>query len=142
MKRIIVINGPNLNLLGNREENIYGNKKFEEVMTEMKEIALKNNVEIKYFQSNHEGGLIDKIHDSMGKIDYIILNPGALTHYSYSIYDAILAVRIPVIEVHISNIFKRDNWRAKSVISPAAEGVISGFGLNGYIMAFDYILNK
>jgi 3-dehydroquinate dehydratase-2 len=97
---------------------------------------------VEYFQSNHEGRIIDKIHESMGSIDHFILNPGALTHYSYSLHDAILAAKIPVIEVHISNIFTRDDWRAKSVISPAADGVISGFGLNGYMMALESILKN
>jgi 3-dehydroquinate dehydratase-2 len=142
MNKILIINGPNLNLLGKREESIYGNKSFEELLPKLQEYALNNKAEIEYFQSNHEGKIIDKLHESMGIVDNIILNPGALTHYSYSLHDAILSVEIPVIEVHISNIFKRDDWRAKSVISPAAEGIISGFGFNGYIMALDFILKK
>ena len=140
MKKVLIINGPNLNLLGKREENIYGKKSFEELLPEIKDYALKNKAEVEYFQSNHEGEIIDKIHESMGSIDNIIMNPGALTHYSYSIHDAILSVKIPVIEVHISNIYTRDNWRAKSVISSVAKGVISGFGLRGYVMALENII--
>jgi 3-dehydroquinate dehydratase-2 len=142
MKKILIINGPNLNLLGKREKSIYGKKSFEELLPELQEIASKNKAELEYFQSNHEGGIIDKIHESIGSIDHIILNPGALTHYSYSLHDAILAAKIPVIEVHISNIHRRDEWRAKSVISPASEGMISGLGLSGYAMALEFILKN
>ena len=141
MKKILIINGPNLNLLGKREEDIYGNSDFNIILEELKDNALKSNVELEYFQSNHEGGIIDRMHQAIGNIDYIILNPGALTHYSYSLHDAIKAVKIPTIEVHISNIYTREDWRSKSVISPAAVGVISGFGLKGYVMAMDFILN-
>jgi 3-dehydroquinate dehydratase-2 len=142
MNKILIINGPNLNLLGKREESVYGNKSFEEILPKLQENASENKAEIEYFQSNHEGAIIDKLHESIGSIDYIIINPGALTHYSYSLHDAILSVKIPVIEVHISNIFRRDDWRAKSVISPAVEGIISGFGLDGYMMALEFILKK
>jgi len=141
MKKILIINGPNLNLLGSREESIYGKRSFESFLPELKQIAAAKDADIQYFQSNHEGEIIDKIHSSMGNIENIILNPGALTHYSYSIHDAIIASKIQVIEVHISNIFQRDDWRARSVISPAARGIISGFGLDGYKMALYYLLN-
>ncbi len=141
MKKILIINGPNLNLLGSREESIYGKRSFESFLPELKQIAAAKDADIQYFQSNHEGEIIDKIHSSMGNIENIILNPGALTHYSYSIHDAIIAAKIQVIEVHISNIFQRDDWRARSVISPAARGIISGFGLDGYKMALYYLLN-
>ncbi len=140
MKKILIINGPNLNLLGKREESLYGNKSFEDIWEELEKIAEINNAKIEYFQSNHEGDIIDRIHQAIGKIDHIIINPGAFTHYSYSIYDAILAARIPVVEVHITNIYARDNWRSKSLISPVASGVISGFGLKGYNMALRHIL--
>jgi 3-dehydroquinate dehydratase II len=141
MKKILIINGPNLNLLGSREESIYGKMSFEDFLPELKQIAAAKDADMQYFQSNHEGEIIDKIHSAMGDTDHIILNPGALTHYSYSIHDAILASKIPVVEVHISNIFQRDDWRARSVISPAARGIISGFGLDGYKMALYYLLN-
>ena len=142
MKKILIINGPNLNLLGQREEEVYGTISFDEILKDLKETAIKNNAELDYFQSNHEGEIIDRMHQAIGTIDNIILNPGALTHYSYSIHDAIKAVKIPTVEVHISNIYTREGWRAKSVISPAVSGVISGFGLRGYVMAMDFILKK
>ena len=142
MKKILIINGPNLNLLGKREEEIYGTISFDEILEDLKEAAVKNNAGLDYFQSNHEGEIIDRMHQAIGNIDNIIFNPGALTHYSYSIHDAIKAIKIPTIEVHISNIYGRDNWRSKSVISPAATGIISGFGLRGYIMALNLILKK
>ncbi|MFA5014259.1 MAG: type II 3-dehydroquinate dehydratase [Actinomycetota bacterium] len=140
MKKIIIMNGPNLNLLGQREEKIYGNKSFEDLRKELEELS-KNRAELSYFQSNHEGEIIDKIHQCIGNIDFIIINPGAFTHYSYGIHDAIVACRIPTIEVHISNIFNRENWRAKSVVSPAAKGVISGLGMEVYKIAILYILD-
>ena len=142
MKKILIINGPNLNLLGKREEEIYGDAGFNIIIEELNNIASKSNVELEYFQSNHEGEIIDRMHKAIGSIDFIIFNPGALTHYSYSLHDAIKAVKIPTIEVHISNIYTREVWRAKSVISPAAAGVISGFGLKGYIIAMDFILKQ
>jgi len=142
MRKVLIINGPNLNLLGKREEAVYGNKSFEEFLPELKEAAAGNDARIEYFQSNHEGEIIDRIHKAMGLVDNIIINPGALTHYSYSIHDALVSVKIPAIEVHISNIYARDDWRAKSVISPAAAGVISGFGLKGYMMALGSLLQS
>ena len=141
MKNVLMINGPNLNLLGKREENIYGNKDIDSITGEINALA-GDKVKVKHFQSNHEGEIVDKIHASIGNVDYIIINPGALTHYSYSIHDAILASKIKTIEVHISNIFGREDWRAKSVISPAAVGVISGFGTNVYKIALFYILES
>jgi len=140
MKKIIIINGPNLNLTGKREQDKYGSIRFEDFYNkELLPHALKNNFDIEYFQSNHEGNIIDKIHECEGKTDFIIINPGALTHYSYAIHDAIRAVSITVIEVHISNIFNREEWRKKSVISPAVKAVISGFGLEGYKLALQYL---
>ena len=140
MKKILIINGPNLNLLGQREEDIYGRADFDEVLKELKDTALKSDAVIEYFQSNHEGEIIDRIHQSIGNTDYIIFNPGALTHYSYSLHDAIKAVNIPTLEIHISNIYTRESWRAKSVISPAVRGVICGLGITGYLIALKYIL--
>ncbi len=142
MKQVLIINGPNLNLLGKRQENIYGNYKFEDILDDLKVFAKKHNIEIFYFQSNIEGEIINKMHDSIGKIDYIILNPGALTHYSYSIQDAITSINIPVIEVHISNIFSREEWRKKSVISPVARGIVCGLGTIVYKMALFYIIES
>ncbi len=135
MKNIIIINGPNLNLLGKREEKIYGDKSFDIILGDLKSYSKSNDITLEYFQSNSEGKIIDKIHEAIGNIDAIIINPGALTHYSYSLHDAIVASKIPTIEVHISNIFNREDWRKRSVISPAVKGIIGGFGLNGYKLA-------
>ena len=139
MKRVIIINGPNLNLLGKREEKIYGNISFEDIYGDLCKYSKKNNIELSYFQSNNEGLIVDKIQESINNMDFIIINPGALTHYSYSIHDAIVSSKISTIEVHISNIYSREEWRSKSVISPAAIGVLSGFGLDVYKLALIYI---
>jgi 3-dehydroquinate dehydratase-2 len=142
MKKVCIINGPNLNLLGKREKEIYGDKSFEEVFNQLREFAQSKSMDLSYFQSNDEGEIINKIHECMGDMDYIVINPGALTHYSYSIFDAILAVKVPTIEVHISNIFSREEWRKKSVISPACVGIISGLGLDVYRLALIHISEK
>jgi len=142
MKKVCIINGPNLNLLGKREKEIYGDKSFEEVFNQLQEFAQSKSMDLSYFQSNHEGEIINKIHECMGDMDYIVINPGAFTHYSYSIFDAILAVKVPTIEVHISNIFSREEWRKKSVISPACVGIISGLGLDVYRLALLHISGK
>jgi len=139
MKRVIIINGPNLNLLGKREEKIYGNISFEDTYVGLCKYSKKNDIELSYFQSNNEGLIVDKIQESISNIDFIIINPGALTHYSYSIHDAIVSSKISTIEVHISNIYSREEWRSKSVISPAAIGILSGFGLDVYKLALIYI---
>lgn len=142
MKKVLIINGPNLNLLGKRETEIYDIKSFDEIYDELKEFAEKNDIDLSYFQSNQEGEIIDKIHESIDKIDYIVINAGALTHYSYSLLDAIKASNIPTIEVHISNIFAREHWRKESVISPAVKGIISGFGTGVYMLALTYISSQ
>ena len=139
--KVKIINGPNLNLLGNREKKIYGNDSLDDVFSYLKSIC-PEKVKLSFFTSNHEGEIIDEIHKSMGNIDYIILNPGALTHYSYSLHDAVTASRIKTIEVHISNIYNRENWRAKSVISPAVMGTISGLGTYVYRAALQYIMDN
>jgi 3-dehydroquinate dehydratase II len=139
-KKIIIINGPNINLTGKREENVYGEKSFESYFDEiLAPYAKKMAIDLECYQSNHEGAIIDKIHSSIGVKDFILINPGALTHYSYSLHDALVASRIPSIEVHMSNIFSREEWRSNSVISPAVKGIISGFGLKSYIIALRYI---
>ncbi len=130
---IIIINGPNLNLLGKREPSIYGNLSFEEYLNEL--IKAFPDVKINYFQSNHEGEIIDKIHVSDVKYQGIILNAAAYTHTSVAIADAISSVSVPVIEVHISNIYKRETFRHKSFIAPFCIGSISGFGLDSYRLA-------
>ncbi len=139
MKKVLIINGPNLNLLGKRQPEIYGIQSFDEILDDLKDYASNNNLSISYFQSNSEGEIINKIHDCVGKVDYIVINPGALTHYSYSLRDAISSIDIPVIEVHISNIYTREQWRQKSVISPVAKGTITGFGVSVYKIALFFI---
>lgn len=136
MKKILVINGPNLNLLGIREKDIYGSTNYNELLELISKKATELNLNILFFQSNHEGEIIDRIHRALDEdIDGIIINPGAYTHYSYAIHDAIKAVNIPTIEVHISNIHAREEFRRRSVIAPACVGQISGFGIKSYIIA-------
>lgn len=133
MKKLIIINGPNLNLLGKREPNIYGSLSFTEFLDEIKDKY--DNVEIDYFQSNIEGELIDKLHEVGFTYDGIILNAAAYTHTSIGIGDAVKAIETPVVEVHISNTFNREEFRHQSFISPSAKGVILGFGLQSYELA-------
>jgi 3-dehydroquinate dehydratase-2 len=137
MKRLLVINGPNLNLLGQREENIYGSETLANIARKLDAEAQRLNMEMKFIQSNHEGEIIDSIHKAKGKFDVIIINPGAYTHYSIAIRDAIKAIKIPAIEVHISNIYSREEFRAKSVIAPVCMGQISGFGWKSYLLAIN-----
>lgn len=132
MNTIWVINGPNLNLLGVREPGIYGSQNLQSIEDNIRKQASNLGVDISFYQSNHEGVMIDWIHDAMEKADGIILNPGALTHYSYAIRDAISSVRIPVVEVHLSNIHSREPFRHTSVIAPVAIGQIAGFGAISY----------
>ena len=133
MKKLVIINGPNLNLLGKREPNIYGSLSFTEFLTKIKEKYSEVNIE--YFQSNIEGELIDKLHEVGFSYDGIILNAAAYTHTSVGIGDAVKAIETPVIEVHISNTFSREEFRHQSFISPNAKGVILGFGLQSYELA-------
>ncbi|UXZ09759.1 type II 3-dehydroquinate dehydratase [Clostridium perfringens] len=136
--KIMVINGPNLNLLGIREKEIYGAKDFNQVIDYIKEEGKELGLEINCFQSNIEGEIINFIHNAyFEKYDGIIINPGAYTHYSIAIYDALKGVEIPTVEVHLSNIHKREEFRHKSVTAPACIGQISGFGEYGYIMAMN-----
>ncbi|NLO71127.1 MAG: type II 3-dehydroquinate dehydratase [Porphyromonadaceae bacterium] len=135
MKRIIIINGPNLNLLGKREPTVYGEKDFETYFSELKEIF--KNIELDYFQSNIEGEIIDKIHEVGFSYDGIILNAGAYTHTSIAIADAVRGVTTPVVEVHISNVFKRENYRHHSYLSAVCRGCIVGFGLDSYRLALE-----
>jgi len=136
--KIAIINGPNLNLLGKREPEVYGNETFEAFFGSLqKEFKM---VELFYFQSNHEGALIDKIHEVGFDFDGIVLNAGAYTHTSIAIADAINAVETPVIEVHISNVFKREAFRHHSYISAVAKGIIGGFGLKSYKLAIESFL--
>ena len=133
--RVLLLNGPNLNLLGQREPDIYGTMTFEELNKRIREYAKELGIELKSLQSNHEGALIDAIHEAADWADAIVINPGAYTHYSYAIADALKAVRLPAIEVHLSNIQARDEFRRISVVAPATVGQIAGFGAMSYLMA-------
>lgn len=132
---ILVINGPNLNLLGKREPGVYGNDSLQEIQNEIAALAKELGVQVEFFQSNHEGGIIDALHNAMDDMDGVVLNAGAFTHYSYAIRDAIAAIKIPVVEVHMSNIHSREEFRHTSVIAPVCRGSILGFGKNSYLLA-------
>lgn len=141
--KILIINGPNLNLLGKREPEVYGNKNFEEYLKEMME-KLKSShdkIQIDYYQNNHEGNLIDKLQDADGSYSGIILNAGGYTHSSVAIADAVSAIKTPVVELHISNIYAREEFRKKSLLSPVCEGIIAGFGLPGYLLGVLHFIN-
>ena len=144
-KKILIINGPNLNLLGDREKSKYGNDTLETVKKKCESHSKSIDVEIKFEQSNVEGEIVTTIQKAKGIFDGIIINAAGYTHTSVAILDALLAIKLPVIEVHITNIYNREEFRSKSLISKAAKGIICGFGVNGYIMALDSmkeILNK
>ncbi len=136
--KYLIINGPNLNLLGKREPDIYGNTSFEDYFSTLK--AKFPELELHYFQSNIEGAIIDKIHEVGFSFDGILLNAGGYTHTSVAISDAIAAINIPVLEVHISNIYKREEFRHKSIISKECIGMISGLGIQGYELGLLYFL--
>lgn len=140
MKKILIINGPNLNLLGKREPTIYGNNTFEDYLEQLREKYPQ--CEISYYQSNIEGELINKIHEVGFTYDGIILNAGAYTHTSIALHDAIKAVTTPVIEVHISNVHAREPFRHISMISAACKGVVIGFGLESYRLALESFIGK
>ena len=135
MKKIIILNGPNLNLLGEREESQYGNFTLKDIEERCKDCAKKNNLDITSYQSNIEGELVDKIQDSRDKFNGLIINAGGYTHTSVAIHDALKIIKIPIIELHISNIYNREDFRHKSLISKLAKGIICGFGDYGYLMA-------
>lgn len=137
---ILIIHGPNLDILGKRDKNIYGKLNLEEINYIIENKAKEENINVIIFQSNFEGEIIEKIHDAMdNNIDGIIINPAAFTHYSIAIRDAIEAITIPVIEVHLSNIYSRETFRNKSVIAPVCTGQITGFGHNSYLLALDML---
>ncbi len=133
--RILVLNGPNLNLLGTREPDSYGTMTLEEVNSALEELAGELEAELRCLQSNHEGGMIDAIHEAAGWADGIIMNPGAYTHYSYAIRDAIASVDLPTIEVHLTNVHARETFRHTSVVSPVCLGQVIGLGWRGYLLA-------
>ncbi len=135
IKKILVIHGPNLNLLGEREPGVYGSSGIEVLNENIIDRAKEEGLECEIFQSNHEGAIIDRLHAARTAFDGVIINAGAYTHYSYAIRDAIAAIKIPVIEVHISNIDAREEFRANSVIAPVCRGSICGFGFMSYYLA-------
>lgn len=139
--KVLIINGPNLNFLGKREPKIYGDETLELINNKIKEFGMNHGMEVEFFQSNHEGYIIDKIQESYENVDYLIINPGALTHYGIGIRDAILSTNLKTIEVHLSNIYSREEFRHKSVISDICIGKITGFGSEGYKMALQYLSN-
>ncbi len=141
MKKIIILNGPNLNLLGEREKSQYGSFTLKDVEKRCKIFASENNMDLSLFQSNLEGELIEKIQESRKKEDGLIINAGGYTHTSVAILDALKILKIPIIELHISNIYNREDFRHKSLISKVAKGIICGFGENGYIMALEAMKN-
>jgi 3-dehydroquinate dehydratase-2 len=135
MRKILVIHGPNLNLLGDRESEFYGTTTLDEINQRISKLARELDCQVEFLQSNHEGVIVDAIGSSKGKVDVIIINPAAFTHTSVAIRDAVSGVKIPTIEVHLSNIYSREKFRSKSLIAPAAVGQISGFGVNSYLLA-------
>jgi len=143
--KIAVIQGPNLNMLGVRERNIYGAMSLEQIHEQMKASASQNGIELEFFQSNLEGEIVDRIQECLGTVDGIIINPAAYTHTSIAIKDALSAVALPTVEVHISNIYKREEFRQKSITAGSSTGVITGFGPFGYhlgLIALTQIINE
>jgi len=142
MPRILVVNGPNLNLLGKREPEVYGTETLDELNGKLADMARELEVEVSFFQSNSESEIIDYLHKEGFDADGLIINPGALTHYSYALRDAIAAVEIETIEVHMSNIYAREEFRRKSVMAPVCTGHLVGFGFYGYAMALSYFADS
>ncbi|MCP4706418.1 MAG: type II 3-dehydroquinate dehydratase [candidate division Zixibacteria bacterium] len=139
-KKYLVIHGPNLNLLGKREPEIYGTMSLDDINAKLNEFANQNNIDLEIIQSNSEGEIIDALHNAMENSNGVVINPGAYTHYSIAIFDAVSAIGLPVIEVHISNIYSREEFRRHSVIAPACIGQITGLGWYGYILALESII--
>ena len=139
-QRILVIHGPNLNLLGSREPDIYGTTTLEEINGDLSSAAKEWGAEVEFFQSNYEGALVDRIQESQSWADGILINPGALTHTSVTLRDALAATGLPIVEIHLSNVFAREEFRQRSFVSPIALGVISGFGSMGYGLGLNALL--
>jgi len=139
VKRILIVNGPNLNLLGKREPHIYGKRSLADLTKTVRAKARELNVQVSFFQSNHEGELIDFIQKEAPGSLGIVINPAALSHYSLALFDCLQAVDVPTVEVHISNIHAREEFRSKSVTGRAARGVITGLGFTGYLLAMEYL---
>ncbi len=142
MRRILILNGPNLNLLGSREPHVYGSTSLAELEQRCADWAAARDLAVEAFQSNHEGALIDRLHEARASVDGIVFNPGALTHYSYALHDAVQAIEPAVVEVHISNIRERESWRAHSVTAPAAAYTIYGRGIEGYRWAIEHLVHS
>jgi len=140
--KILVIHGPNLNLLGLREPEVYGSITLEEINQRLRAHAADKGIELRTFQSNHEGAIIEAIHQAVGWADGLVINPGAYTHYSYAIRDAIAAVGLPAVEVHLSNVQAREDFRHLSVISPVCLGQIAGFGWHSYVLGLEALRVK
>ena len=141
MKKIIILNGPNLNLLGEREKNQYGNFTLKDIENSCTNFAKKKNLDVTFYQSNIEGELVEKIQKARNEQNGLIINAGGYTHTSVAIHDALKILNIPIIELHISNIYNREDFRHKSFISKVAKGVVCGFGLEGYLMALEGMRN-
>ena len=139
LQKVLVIHGPNLNMLGKREPDIYGKTTLAEINKKLEKLGKKLGIAVDTFQSNHEGEIVEKIQDAMGKCQGLIINPAAYTHTSIAIRDALLLLDIPIIEIHLSNIYKREPFRNKSIIADIAKAQISGFGILGYSMALEAI---
>jgi len=139
MKKIVVVNGPNLNLLGKREPEVYGTRSMADLLKTLRAKARELGVRVSVFQSNHEGEIIDFLQKEAPGSAGIVINPGALSHYSLALYDCLQALAVPAVEVHISNIHAREEFRSKSVTARAARGVITGLGFSGYELAMEYL---
>jgi len=139
--KVHIINGPNLNVLSRRDSKVYGTLGYDEIIKHIREWAKLEGIEVDFFQSNYEGSLVDHIQN-ISDTDAIVINPGALAHYSYALRDALEFFKGPKVEVHISNIFKREEFRSHSVTAPVCNGIVSGFGGYGYILAIQFIIQK
>ncbi len=140
--RLLLLNGPNLNCLGTREPSVYGSVSLADFVSEMTKYCMAKGCLLHHFQSNHEGDLMDRLHRAPGSYEGIIFNAGAFTHYSYALRDAISAISVPVVEVHISNIHKREDFRHTSVLAPVCIGQIAGLGLHSYYLAVEYFIHR
>jgi 3-dehydroquinate dehydratase-2 len=140
MVRILVLHGPNLNMLGRRQPEIYGPVTLAEIDQRLEKRAAELGAELAIYQANAEGALIDRIHDETGRCDGILINPGALTHYSIALRDALVIPGVPIVEVHLSNIYAREPWRQRSVVAPVALGQVSGFGWRSYVAGLELLV--